>query len=194
LRRECAWFSAHRSSPGSDRAKVGPRSQPLNDRQSINSLQSGPIARSNFHTLSASSRGTAVSIRTVSVSRQRWRLVPRMPRPTTERTRATGETESALGVRSDGLRRDFRPEPPRPACERRQPLALQVSARTEQVDPRWRERGEVDLVPSPIGTAAIVVGQPVVASELLGAEEHSSAGLYPGVRRDRGDRASDEQR
>src|SRR5262249_56846497 len=62
------------------------------------------------------------------------------------------------------LRRNLRPELSRPGGERRQPFDLQVGARAEQIDPRRRERGEVDRVTAPVGAAAIVVGQSVVAS------------------------------
>jgi hypothetical protein len=73
----------------------------------------------------------------------------------------------AVGRNVDRLRvglRDLCPELSRSARERRQPCDLQVSARAEQIDPRWWESGEVDLVTAPVGTAAVVVGQSVVAS------------------------------
>src|SRR6266571_9481027 len=97
-------------------------------------------------------------------------------------------------TRHEGSRRDLCPELSGSRCERRQPLNLQVRASAEDIDPRRREVREINLVTAPIGTAAIVVGKSVVASKFPGAEEHSGAVLHLRVRRERGDRASDEQR
>src|SRR5947209_16351659 len=90
--------------------------------------------------------------------------------------------------------RDLGPEFPRPRRERREPLDLEVGRRAEPVDPFRRQRREVDVVAPPIGTAAVVVGEAVVARQLPRAEEQ--AGAAPDVRigGQRGDRASDEQR
>src|SRR6188474_3680879 len=62
------------------------------------------------------------------------------------------------GLRGTGLaysRRDLCPEFLRPRREGRQPLALQISARAEQLDPGRREYGEINLVAAPIGTTAV---------------------------------------
>src|SRR4029450_5047276 len=80
-----------------------------------------------------------------------------------------------------------------PLRKRRQPRELEVRRRAEEIDPLSREDREIDLVTAPVGTAAIVVGQTVVASELPGAKEHSCALTHLGVPREGGYRASDEQ-
>src|SRR5260370_3222808 len=93
-----------------------------------------------------------------------------------------------------GSRRNLCPELPGPRGKRRQPLDLQISARAEQIDPRRREYGEVNLVAAPIGTTAIVVGKSVIARKLPGAEKHSRAVLHLRVRPQRADPPSPPQR
>src|SRR5580704_9165497 len=60
-----------------------------------------------------------------------------------------------------GSRRDPCPELPGSRRERRQPLDLQIGARSEQIHPHRREFGEINLVAAPIGTTAVVVGEAV---------------------------------
>src|SRR5262245_240734 len=90
--------------------------------------------------------------------------------------------------------RDLRLELSRPRSEGRQPLDLQVGARAKQIDQCRREDGEVDLVAAPVGTAAVVVGQAVVASKIPRAEEHAGSVPHVRVGRQCGDRPSGEQR
>ena len=62
--------------------------------------------------------------------------------------------------------RDLRPELSRARRERRQPLDLEVASRAEQIGPRRRKGGEVDLMTPPVRPAAVVVGEPVVPRQL----------------------------
>src|SRR5215831_8638475 len=90
--------------------------------------------------------------------------------------------------------RDLRSELPCSRRERCQPLDLQIGARAEQIDPRRREDGEIDLVTAPVGTAAVVVGASVLASEFPRPEEHTGVVAHVRVGCECSDRASDEER
>src|SRR5437773_6422376 len=90
--------------------------------------------------------------------------------------------------------RNLCPEFPGPRRERRQPLDFQVGARAEQLDPLRREHREVDRVAPPVRTPAVVVGEALLARQLLRADEQACAMPHLRLSCQRGDPASYEHR
>src|SRR3712207_4248034 len=70
---------------------------------------------------------------------------------------------------------DFCPELLAAHEQRRQPAYLQIDPGSKDLDPVGRSCREVDLVAAPVGPAAVVIRESIVARELPRAAEHAGA-------------------